>query len=38
VTKLSLVTEALVGHGYAQEDIANILSGNLVRLYKRVLG
>lgn len=38
VTKLSLVTEALVGHGYAQEDIAKILSGNLVRLYKRVLG
>lgn len=38
VTKLGLVTETLVEHGYGQEDIAKILGGNLVQLYKQVLG
>jgi membrane dipeptidase len=37
VTKLPLVTEALVKHGYSDEDIKKILGDNFLRLYKQVL-
>lgn len=32
-----LLTEALLRHGYAEEDIAKIMGGNLMRIYKQVL-
>lgn len=38
VAKLPLVTEALVGRGYSEEDVKRILGSNFLRLYKRVLG
>ena len=37
VDKYPLLTEALVRHGYSDEDIIKILGGNLLRLYRRVL-
>lgn len=38
VAKLPLVTEALLGRGYSEEDTKKILGGNFLRLYRRVLG
>jgi membrane dipeptidase len=38
VTKFPALTEALVKHGYPDEDIKKVLGGNLLRVYKQVLG
>ena len=38
VTKLPTVTEALVKRGYTNEDIKKVLGGNLLRVYRQVLG
>ena len=38
VDKFPLLTEALVRHGYQDDDSRKILGGNLLRLYERVLG
>lgn len=38
ITKLPLITEALLQHGYSDEETKKILGGNLLRLYKQVLG
>jgi membrane dipeptidase len=36
--KYPLITEALVKHGYADEDIKKLLGKNWLRLYRQVLG
>jgi len=38
ITGFPLFTEALLKHGYAHEDIKKILGGNLLRVYRQVLG
>lgn len=38
VTEFPLLTEALVKHGYSDEDIKKVLGANLLRLYRQVLG
>jgi len=38
VTKLPAVTEALVRHGYSDEDIKKVLGENFLRVYRQVLG
>ena len=38
VTGMPLITEALVKQGYKDEDIKKILGGNLLRVYKQVIG
>ena len=38
ITKFPAVTEALVKHGYSDEDIKKVLGGNLLRVYRQVLG
>jgi membrane dipeptidase len=38
ITKLSIVTEALVRRGYSDEDIRKVLGGNFLRVYRQVLG
>jgi membrane dipeptidase len=38
ITKLPLVTEALIAHGYSDEDVRKILGENVLRVYRRVIG
>jgi membrane dipeptidase len=38
ITKLSRITDELVRHGYSEVDIRKILGGNILRVYKRVIG
>ena len=38
ITKLCRVTEALVDSGYTDEDVLKILGGNLLRVFRQVLG
>jgi membrane dipeptidase len=38
ITKLPLVTEALVARGYSDEDVRKILGENILRVYRRVVG
>lgn len=38
ITKLPLIPDALVRHGYSEVDIRKILGGNILRVYKRVIG
>jgi membrane dipeptidase len=38
VTKMPTVTEALVRRGYSDEDVKKVMGGNLLRVYKQVLG
>lgn len=35
--KLGLVTEALLDHGYSEEDVQKILGGNMMRIYHEIL-
>jgi len=36
VTRLPKITEALLAKGYSEQDVTNILGGNLLRLMERV--
>jgi membrane dipeptidase len=38
VTEFPLLTEALVKHGYSDDDIRKVLGENLLRVYRQVLG
>jgi membrane dipeptidase len=38
VTQISRVAEALMSHGYSEGDIRKILGGNILRVYRQVLG
>ena len=38
ITKLPRVADALVSHGYSEEDIRKILGGNILRVYRQVIG
>jgi membrane dipeptidase len=38
ISKLPAVTSALVGHGYSDEDVRKVLGGNLLRVYRQVIG
>ena len=38
ITEFPLLTEALVKHGYSDEEIRKVLGENLLRVYKQVLG
>jgi membrane dipeptidase len=38
ITKLPLVTDALISHGYSEKDIRKILGENILRVYKQVIG
>ena len=38
VTKLPLVTQALIGRGYSDEDVRKILGENVLRVFRRVIG
>jgi len=38
ITRLPLVTDALISHGYSDEDIRKILGENILRVYKQVIG
>jgi microsomal dipeptidase-like Zn-dependent dipeptidase len=38
VEEYPFLTDALVKHGYSDEDVVKTLGGNLLRLHKRVLG
>ncbi len=38
VSRLPALTDALLGRGYREEDVAGILGGNFLRLFERVWG
>lgn len=38
LSALPLVTDALIAHGYSEEDIRKILGENILRVYRQVIG
>ena len=38
ITELPALTEAMLQHGYSDEEVTKILGANFLRVYKQVLG